>query len=478
MRFFFTALALAFVTSAHAALPELRVAADKRHLETTDGKPFFLLGDTAWELFHRLTREETELYLRNRAEKGFNTVLAVALAEFEFDRPNAYGEMPLEKNDPTRPRDAYFQHVDWVVDRAASLGLYTALLPTWGDKWNKKWGKGPEIFTPENAAVYCEWLAQRYADKPVIWILGGDRSVDNDAQRAIIRAMAAGLKKGDGGRHLITYHPKGGANSSTYWPDEPWLDFHMFQSGHSHRAKPNYDMNARNLALPALKPTLDGEPCYEDHPVRGLMKNGKATEWFDEYDVRLAAWRSVLSGACGHVYGTHSIWQFHDLEKRKQQTDARTPWMKALDLPGAAQMGIMRKFMEGLDWTRLRRDDAFIRVDESKSTSENKPMAAVAEDGSFGVVYVPRTYRDGVFFNGLEKMGSVPDAMAIDPSTGRYLGVAALIAGTGPIYTAVSSLDIDLRIDQAGKSPPPQTKTKTSATWDKDWVLLLRRKVR
>jgi hypothetical protein len=41
-----------------------------------------------------------------------------------------------------------------VIDKAASLGLYTALLPTWGDKWNKKWGKGPEIFTPENAAVY------------------------------------------------------------------------------------------------------------------------------------------------------------------------------------------------------------------------------------------------------------------------------------------------------------------------------------
>jgi hypothetical protein len=222
----------------------------------------------------------------------------------------------------------------------------------------------------------------------VIWVLGGDRPVENDTHRAIIRAMAAGLKKGDGGRHLITYHPKGGANSSDYWPDEPWLDFHMFQSGHSKRGAANYDMNARNLALKPLKPTLDGEPCYEDHPVRSLMKDKKPTEWFDDDDVRLAAWRSVLSGACGHVYGTHSVWQFHDLEKRTEQTDARTPWQKAIDLPGAAQMGVMKEFFEGLDWTKLRRDDGLV-LGKPENDPAKKPIAAVSEDRTFAVIYVP-----------------------------------------------------------------------------------------
>lgn len=461
---------LAFTAS--AALPDLKVAADHRHLATTDDKPFFLLGDTAWELFHRLTREETELYLKNRAAKGFNTILAVALAEYEFDQPNAYGEMPLENNDPTKPREAYFQHVDWVVDRAAALGLYTALLPTWGDKWNQKWGKGPEIFTPENAATYCEWLARRYKDKPIIWVLGGDRSVDNDAQRAIIRAMAAGLKKGDGGRHLITFHPKGGANSSNYWPDEPWLDFHMFQSGHGKRAAANYDMNAKNLALPALKPTLDGEPCYEDHPVRGLMKDKKPTEWFDDYDVRRAAWWSVLSGACGHVYGTHSIWQFHDLAKRKAQTDARTPWQQALDLPGAAQMGVMKKFMEGLDWTKLRRDDSLIQLNGGANTADKKPMAAVAEDGSFAVVYVPKNVND-VFFAGLKQMGDVPEARAIDPATGDQLGVLSISSGAGPNFHVIPALGLDFT-KTGGKAE--KKKEEEPGVWEKDWVLLLTRK--
>ena len=38
--------------------------------------PFFWMGDTAWLLFHLLNKEEVELYLRNRAEKGYNVVQA------------------------------------------------------------------------------------------------------------------------------------------------------------------------------------------------------------------------------------------------------------------------------------------------------------------------------------------------------------------------------------------------------------------
>ncbi|MES2596903.1 MAG: DUF4038 domain-containing protein [Verrucomicrobiota bacterium] len=463
MRFLVFSLLLGLGSLHGADLPELRVSADKRHLETADGKPFFMLGDTAWELFHRLDREETQIYLKKRAEQGFNTVFAVALAEFEFHLPNAAGELPLENNDPTKPREAYFAHVDWVIDEAAKLGLRTALLPTWGDKWNKKWGKGPEIFTPENAAVFCEWLGKRYADKPVVWVLGGDRPIENDTHRAIIRAMAAGLKKGDGGKHLITFHPQGRKNSSDFWPDEFWLDFHMFQSGHAQRFFANYDMNAKNLSLPALKPTLDGEPCYEDHPVRGLMKDGKPTEWFDDKDVRVAAWRSVLSGACGHVYGTHSIWQFHDLTKRKQQTDARTPWKEALDLPGANQMGVLRKIIdkqfltEGLDWTKLRRDDSLVTLNGIEVTSENKPMAAMTEDGNLAVIYVPGYAKNGLFFNGHKQMGGgIPEtAMALDPVTGDFLSAAATVSGAGPVYMPMPNL---------GKEP-----------WKGDWLLVLRK---
>src|SRR5215217_389947 len=222
-------LVIAIAAISHAAsaapLPALKVADNKRFLVTADGKPFFWLGDTAWELFHRLTREEAERYLRNRAAKRFTVVQAVALAEFDgLTAPNAYGHVPLRDNDPAKPVEEYFAHVDWVVARANELGLYVGLLPTWGDKWNKKWGAGPEIFTPDNARVYGEWLGQRYRNAAIVWILGGDRPVETDAHRAILRAMAAGLRSGDGGAHLITLHPPGGNGSSTWFHGDDWLD--------------------------------------------------------------------------------------------------------------------------------------------------------------------------------------------------------------------------------------------------------------
>lgn len=49
---------------------QLRVSESGRHLATSAGEPFFYLGDTAWELFHRLNREEADLYLDNRAKKA------------------------------------------------------------------------------------------------------------------------------------------------------------------------------------------------------------------------------------------------------------------------------------------------------------------------------------------------------------------------------------------------------------------------
>ncbi|RPH90875.1 MAG: DUF4038 domain-containing protein, partial [Calditrichaeota bacterium] len=45
----------------------LKIADDARHIVYQDGSPFFWLGDTAWELFHRTLREEADLYLSNRA---------------------------------------------------------------------------------------------------------------------------------------------------------------------------------------------------------------------------------------------------------------------------------------------------------------------------------------------------------------------------------------------------------------------------
>ena len=49
--------------------------------------------------------------------------------------PNPYGEVPLIDLNPEKPNEKYFEHVDYIVTKANELGLYVAILPTWGDKF-------------------------------------------------------------------------------------------------------------------------------------------------------------------------------------------------------------------------------------------------------------------------------------------------------------------------------------------------------
>ena len=219
-----------------AELSRLQMSSNRRFIITETGDPFFWLGDTAWELFHRLNREEAERYFANRQANRFTVIQAVALAEFDgLNTPNAYGERPLLDNDPTRPNEAYFAYVDEVVQMAARHGLYIGLLPTWGDKVDHQWGAGPVVFNPENAEVYGRFLGERYREQTnIVWILGGDRPAiheDHD-YRPIWRAMAAGIDAGMERPSFKTYHPAGGRSTSAWLHDEDWLDMHMMQSGH------------------------------------------------------------------------------------------------------------------------------------------------------------------------------------------------------------------------------------------------------
>ena len=383
-------VSLSITAASGAALPSLKVSENRRFLVTDSGKPFFWLGDTAWELFHRLNREDAEKYLKNRAALHFTVIQAVALAEFEgLTVTNAYGQLPLENSDPTRPNEVYFQHVDWVVKRANEMGLYIGFLPTWGDKWNKKWGQGPEIFTPENAESYGEWIGKRYRNAGLVWILGGDRPVESDRQKEIVRAMARGLRKGDGGSHLITFHPTGGASSSGPFHDDTWLDFNMRQNGHGPDYNGRYDQTRVDYDRVPVKPVLDGEPIYEDHPV---AFDAKRFGHSMASDVRRALYWDLFGGAFGHTYGHHSVWQMAG-PSHPPVNNPLLSWTQAILQPGAAQMQYGRALMESRPFLTRIPDDSVI-VPSSIPTSvpgagRYRFVATRDAEGTYAFVYAP-----------------------------------------------------------------------------------------
>jgi hypothetical protein len=371
-----------------AEFRKLRVSENRRYIEFENGEAFFYLGDTAWELIHRLNRDEADLYLSNRAEKGFTVIQTVILAQLGgLDVPNANGDLPLIDTDPAKPNEPYFKHVDYIMNRANELGMFVGLLPTWGSYWKRLGKNPPYVFDTENALAYGRFLGKRYRNNNLIWILGGDNNIETDEERAVIEAMAKGLREGDGGNNLITFHPRGPGQSSDFLHKVDWLDFNMYQSSHGGRDHDNGLFAEHDLGLKPLKPTLDGEPRYECIPVGFYFQNSDRLDRFDDYDTRQAAYWSLLAGACGHTYGHNSIWQMWQ-PGRSPVIEADIPWYEAIDNPGSFQMKYVRRLFESRPFTLLQPAQSMIY--DGPRTGGAKIRAALAKDGSFAFIYSPR----------------------------------------------------------------------------------------
>ena len=340
-------------------MQRIQVSNNQRNLETSDGKPFFWLGDTAWDLFRQLELSEAESYFATRASQGFNVIQAVLVSEFESRDPssgNFFGEHALHNWNPETPNEAYFKQVDAILELAEQHGLYMALLPVWGDKVGPQYPQfaspGPVVFTPENAKVYAAFLAKRYAKHThIVWMIGGDRNPHSAEQLEVWRIIAQTLEQ-HGANQLKTFHPQGETSSSWYMHSEDWLDFNSIQSGHARLENPlDYELIAVDYARVPMKPVLNAEPCYEDHPINWQRDNGL----FTDLEVRRAAYLSVFSGACGHTYGHYSVFMFHATKRPGTWADTQMlEWQAALFRPGAVQMRHLRSLLERYNFATLK----------------------------------------------------------------------------------------------------------------------------
>jgi hypothetical protein len=341
-------------TNTKFATEKIIVSTNGRFLQHQNGEPLFWLADTGWLLFEKLTRDEAKHYLANRREKGFNVIQCMVI--HSLPSVNTYGNSAFIENDITQPLETpgnkfgnnneydFWNHVDYIIDEAAKNGIYIALVPMWGSV-----AKQPQI-TAENAALYAHWLAERFRSKPnIFWINGGD--IHGSDRPEIWDALGTTIKKTDPA-HLLTFHPFGRTQSSTWFHNTPWLDFNMFQSGHR-----RYDQNTNNdpnwkgednwrcvledYAKNPPKPTLDGEPSYEDIP-QGL--HDTLQPYWKAEDCRLYAYWSVFAGSCGHTYGDNAVMQFHK-SGDKGSYGVKKFWYEAINDSGSFQMKFVKKLI-------------------------------------------------------------------------------------------------------------------------------------
>jgi len=329
----------------------LRLHGKYAYLMHADGTPFFYLGDTAWDMFQHLSREEAEYYLSVRAKQGFTVVQCILFSGTEpLDYPNKYGrtavKSPYDRLIPdTDGENSYWDFVDWCLGCGEKYGIYFALLPMWNNKYND-----PEntLFTGYDPSyAYGKFLGERYRfRKNIIWMLGGDVEV-KPHMACIFQGLADGIRAGEGSddcRHLITFHPNGLSSSvKELQGDRDYIDFHSVQSGHSVQSyEPSRFFTD---LLPTGKPYLDTEPHYEDH-VANWAPNFR--RW-DETDIREGAYECVLAGACGHTYGNPLVCFFIYEPFAQYKYDyylgdlKDTGWMDALQRGGAVCLRYLKE---------------------------------------------------------------------------------------------------------------------------------------
>jgi len=386
----------------HFGDKSLLVSENGRYLTTGDGKPFFWLGDTGWLLFSRLTREEANTYLEDRKQKGFNVIQVMVLHDVPsrnvyLDSSVVHGNVAKPMLTPgNNPKDSvaydYWDHVDYIVDKAAEKGLYMALVPVWGT--NVKAGKVKEA----QAKKYAEFLAKRYREKwNIIWLNGGD--IKGADGLKVWNAIGQTLRANDP-NHLITFHPRGRTASSQWFHNSPWCDFDMVQSGHRrydqdtskneklHYGEDNWKYIEADYRLKPVKPTIDGEPSYEGIP-QGLHDTLQP-RW-TAADVRRYGYWSVFAGAFGYTYGHNSVMQMYKFTDKKPAYGPKEQWITALNAQGATQMRYLKTLLLSRSYFDRVPDQTLIAG--RKGEKYDRVLATRGEDFAMCYTYTGRNFK-------------------------------------------------------------------------------------
>lgn len=381
----------------------LRTEPGKRYLVDSAGAPFFIHGDASWSLMVQLTREQVDQYLDDRAARGFNTLL-VNLIEHEFaDNPpkNVYGQGPfLTPGDFGTPNEAYFAHVDWVMERTAAKGFLVLLVPAYLGYNGEGQGWYREMSSNGTAKMrsYGRYVGQRYARfSNIMWTQGGDYNPPN---KALTNEVAAGIREYDT-RSLYTAHCAPETAAATYWSGDGWL-----QVNNVYTYNTVYTASLAQYARPGQMPFFYMEGRYE-----GDTNDG------NERRVRIQAYQALLSGAMGHIFGNTPVWNFNG----RPLYPTSLTWQQALGSRGAQSMTHLHSLFTPRSWWDLVPDAGNTFLTNGLSSELDRAVAAKAANGSYALAYLPSVRT--VTANLGQLAGPKVNARWFDPASGAYSAI-------------------------------------------------------
>jgi hypothetical protein len=371
----------------------VKVSPNGRYFVDQEGNPDFWLGTTQWQLFRDNSLDDAKTIIANVKGKGITFIQVMLAGVGDGTRPNTQGDKPWVDDNPLTPNEAYFKNVDAVLEAARENNVVISLT-----LYHRRWRNR---ITVKNARAWAKWLAQRYKDVPtLVW------SMTPEAREEfvpVLRELAAGLREGDGGAHLITFKPDPAPYSSSFIHKEDWLSFDSMQVWRSLNLI--YPMVTKDYHLEPVKPVLMAEGAYEAGTEYGF---DVTPLW-----VRRQAYYSCLCG--GHfTYGHNDSWRM------------LPTWKKALDAPGAVQMGILKRiFLERKEWWHLVPDQG-IFASGGRTDGDVLNLAARHKGGAWLMVYLGTKATFSLNMGKLT-VGNQAKAAWIEPATGK-----AVAAGVFP----------------------------------------------
>ena len=424
----------------------IRVAADQRHFEHTDGTPFLWLGDTWWKcLCKRMSWEGFQELTADRTTKGFSVVQIVCgpYPDENFFAPSWENEggQPYLAKDLSVINPKYFEYADRRFKHLVDSGLVPAIVGAWG----RGDCNSMQAFGAVNIKRHWRYLSARYGAYPVAWILAGEIPDETKWGLGPWAEIAGYVREIDPYKHPLTCHTGQGRRGAER--DVCLVDYDMVGGNHDERlaiADETLALLTSACAKKPAMPVLCGETCYEGHMQQGFG------------DVqRHIFWRNMLSGAAGHTYGAAGIWHagvegdHGNWGAWDRQPYDWTTWQQGMNYPGSTQLGLGRKLLEQYPWSRF------------ESHPEWAPGCfAAGIPGEVRFVYLPR--RNIYNWDGPEVKNLEPDVdwhvYYFDPASGRKFDQGTIKA------TA-----------KAGDAATKPVSFKRNVPSPQDWVLVFER---
>ncbi|MFE4605657.1 DUF4038 domain-containing protein [Kitasatospora indigofera] len=326
------------------------------------GRPLFVLGDTAYHLFAMAhCGADVSGYLRRRREQGFD-LIRVRVPVSPFHPPDGHNDWQTRScwpwgGSPQYPLfdrfdAAWFATVDRVVGEASRIGIGLELVVEgWGMEFPFN-ARGQ--FTAEWEDLWLRHLVARYDawDSVWIWTLMNEYEFYPDGVPRYERVadlwalrMARRLKQLAPHGKAVAVHngPAGPPFAERFAVDPGAVDAVMVQSWGSHDAEEGWLATGLETRIGELLAGWEGsallsEYGYERNP--GLPLTFPLHEFCDVGHTRRGAWRGAMSGL-GVVHGFDNTWgPFLNLQDDQDGV--------------AALVHLARFFREHVDFHRLR----------------------------------------------------------------------------------------------------------------------------